>query len=321
MRVHIHHEPEEPARKALYQALEGDVRVTWGPKPGKDADYAFLVSGRPTTELLKASEYLHTVVVPFAGIPAGTIELLRDYPEVVVHNLHHNAPATAELAMALLLSAAKSIVPVDRKFRKHDWSDRGAHEQAVQLEGRRALVVGYGAIGRRVARVCAALGMDVSAIARRHHPDAQHRLHKPGELHNLLPKSDVLMICVPSTQETQGLIGEREFGLLSSDAIIVNIARGAVIEEQALYRALKERRIFAAGLDVWWNYPKTREEWGDTAPAELPFHELDNVVMSPHRGGHVKTTEILRMKALADLLNAARRGEEIPNKVDLEAGY
>lgn len=321
MHVRIQHEPDEPARQALFKALDNEVRVTWGAEPGKETDYAILVAGRPSKELLEASEHLHTVVIPFAGVPPGTLEVLREYPEVVVHNLHHNAPATAELAMALLLAAAKSLVPVDRRFRGNDWSDRGAHERAVQLEGRRALIVGYGAIGRRVARACTGFGMEVRAIARNEHPDPGHRLHKPDELQELLPKADVLMVCAPSTAETQGMIGEAEIALLPGDAIVVNIARGPIIDEKALYEALKARRIFAAGLDVWWNYPRTREEWGSTPPSEFPFNELDNVVMSPHRGGHVKSTELLRMTALAELLNAAVRGEEIPNKVDLKAGY
>ncbi|MBZ0137958.1 MAG: hydroxyacid dehydrogenase [Planctomycetes bacterium] len=321
MHVHIHHEPDEPARKALFKALDNEVRVTWGPEPGKEADYAILVSGRPTAELMTASEHLHTVVIPFAGLPPGTLELLVKHPEVVVHNLHHNAPATAELAIALLLAGAKSVVPVDRRFRRRDWSDRGEHEHAVQLEGRTALVIGYGAIGRRVAKVCAALGLEVRAIARNDHPDPGHRLHKPEELRELLPKTDVLMVCAPSTQETQGMIGESELALLPPDAILVNISRGALVDQRALYDALKQRRLFAAGLDVWWTYPASRDEWGDTAPSDFAFHELDNVVMSPHRGGHVKDTEVRRMRALAQVLNAAARGEEIPHKVDLKAGY
>lgn len=321
MRVHIHHEPDEPARKVLFTALDNDVRVSWGAEPPAEADYAILVSGRPTPELLRASPSLSTLVIPFAGVPQGTLELLREYPEIVIHNLHHNAPATAELAVALLLAAAKSIVPVDARFRSHDWSDRGRHEQALQLAGRDALVVGYGAIGRRVARMCEAIGMSVRAVARSSHPDPGHRLHTPDELADLLPGADALILCVPATSHTEGLIGNGEIALLPVDAIVVNIARGPVINEAALYEALKARRVFAAGLDVWWSYPKNREEWQDTPPSEFPFHELDNVVMSPHRGGHVKSTETLRMAALAELLNAAARGEEIPNKVDLAAGY
>src|SRR5690606_32994450 len=75
----------------------------------------------------------------------------------------------------------------------------GVHEQALQLDGRSALVLGYGRIGRRVARACAALGMEVRAVARREHADPGHRLHRPHELRSLLPSADVLMVCVPST--------------------------------------------------------------------------------------------------------------------------
>jgi phosphoglycerate dehydrogenase-like enzyme len=93
-----------------------------------------------------------------------------------------------------------------------------------------------------------------------------------------------------------------------------------VVDEAALYAALAEQRLHAAGLDVWWHYPGDGDD-GAVPPSNLPFHQLDNVVMSPHRAGHVAETEALRMAHLATLLNAAARGEPVPNRVDPEAGY
>jgi len=89
----------------------------------------------------------------------------------------------------------------------------------------------------------------------------------------------------------------------------------------ALYFALRTGQLRAAGLDVWYNYPASLEERESTPPADFPFHDLDNVVMSPHRGGGSDQTEVLRMTHLAACLNAAARGEPIPNQVDLVAGY
>ncbi|MEZ5992965.1 MAG: NAD(P)-dependent oxidoreductase [Planctomycetota bacterium] len=321
MHVHLQNEPDDAARAALHKALDDGIELTYGTELPEVCDYTILVAGRPIPELLKASEVLNTLVIPFAGLPASTSELLREFPEISVHNLHHNAPATAELSMALLLAAAKSVVPIDSRFRQGDWSDRGQMDRSIQLEGRTALVLGYGQIGKRVARACQGLGMQVIAIARRKHSDPEHELHTVDELTDVLPKADALMVCLPATPETEGLIGEAELALLPPDAVVVNIARGPIVHEQALYDALKERRIFAAGLDVWWKYPASRDEWGKTQPSAFPFHELENVVMSPHRGGHVSDTETQRMRALARVLNAANRGEEIPNRVDLTAGY
>ncbi len=138
---------------------------------------------------------------------------------------------------------------------------------------------------------------------------------------NLLPKTDVLIITIPLTTESEGMIGKAEFDLMPNDSLLINVGRGAVIDQQALYEALTNGKLHAAGIDVWWNYP-TRGE-NIQQPADVPLHELTNLVMSPHRGGAGGTgqAETLRAVEMARLLNAAARGEEMPNKVDLTLGY
>jgi phosphoglycerate dehydrogenase-like enzyme len=186
---------------------------------------------------------------------------------------------------------------------------------ALSVAGRHALVWGHGAVGSRVAEVCRALGMAVTAVAREPRPS----LHGAQELERLLPATDALFVCVPLTEETRGRIGGRELALLRERAVLVNVARGPIIEETALYDALSSGRLFAAGLDVWWRYPESGESI--CTPSKFPFHELDNVVMSPHRGGHVEDTEPLRMRALGELLRAQAEGLPLPHAVDVERGY
>jgi phosphoglycerate dehydrogenase-like enzyme len=103
--------------------------------------------------------------------------------------------------------------------------------------------------------------------------------------------------------------------------VLVNIGRGRIVAEEALYAALRSGQLHAAGLDVWYSYPPDEAARAHHRPSAHPFHELDNVVMSPHRGGAADETARLRMGALAELLNAAARGEPVPNRVDPEAGY
>jgi phosphoglycerate dehydrogenase-like enzyme len=103
--------------------------------------------------------------------------------------------------------------------------------------------------------------------------------------------------------------------------VLVNVARGPIVDEAALYHALCEGSLFAAALDVWYNYPTDEAARSCTPPSTYPFHELDNVVMSPHRAGGSTETELLRIKHLAELLNAAACGEPMPNRVDLQLGY
>jgi phosphoglycerate dehydrogenase-like enzyme len=148
-------------------------------------------------------------------------------------------------------------------------------------------------------------------------------VYSSSVLLDLLPVTDFLVIALPLTTATEGLIGQDELALLPPEAILVNIGRGAIIDQTTLYDSLKQRRIAGAGIDVWYNYPKDDDARAHTQPADHPFHELDNVVMSPHRAGGLNTddTERLRMSHLAVLLNAAARGEEMPNRVDREKGY
>ena len=146
-------------------------------------------------------------------------------------------------------------------------------------------------------------------------------VHPPGALHDLLPQTDALLLTLPLTAETRGLIGAPELKLLPQGAILVNVGRGPLVDQEALYHALESGKLHGAGLDVWYNYPHDEESRCDTPPADFPFDQLDNVVMSPHRAGSTQETERLRLIHLAESLNAAARGEPIPNPVDLEAGY
>ncbi len=283
-----------------------------------------LVRGVPEQEHLLACPDLRHVFIPYAGLPRATRERLLPRPRVAVHNLHHNAASTAELAMALLLSASKLIVPHDRELRAGDWRRRYRRPQTALLAGGHAVVVGYGAIGQRVAQACRGLGMRVTAIRRtagrgdRHGPVA---LAPPTELTSLLRDADALLLCVPLTDATAGMVDVDVLAALPATAYVVNVGRGPLIDERGLFEALRDGRLAGAGLDVWYRYPRNEEQRSATPPSEYPFHELENVVLSPHRAGHTRQNEALRAKALAQLLLAAAAGEDVPHRVDLEHGY
>jgi len=317
-----------PVAPGITNLLDRAVALTTGNpgnSPGPDTEV--LIGGRPTRNHLEACPNLRVLIIPYAGVPEKTRELLLDFPWISVHNLHHNAAAAAELATALLLAAGKRIVPADRSLRGGDWSIRYADAGDVQFAGKTALVLGLGAIGSRVARVCASLGMHVVGVRR--HPDKSHAVNGVAETHpvaaldTLLPASDAVVVALPLTPETRGLLGARELAFLPRHAILVNVARGAVVDEEALFEALARGQIGAAGIDVWYSYPRTEAACKETFPSRFPFHHLDNVVLSPHRGGGFNRPDLERLRAerLAHLLNAAARGEPIPNRVDVGAGY
>jgi phosphoglycerate dehydrogenase-like enzyme len=264
------------------------------------------------------------LIIPWAGLPVETGSLLAEFPEIAVHNLHHNAQPVAEMALTLLLSAAKSIVPFDQALRRGDWRPRYRPSPTQLLANKTALILGYGAIGRQTAGQCKAIGMRVLATRRNpaQRPDGPaDEVHPSSALSELLPEANALLICLPHTPETDGLISQKELALLPQGAILVNVGRGPIVDQSALYIALQNGHLHAAGLDVWYNYPADEASRSHTLPADFPFQELDNVVMSPHRAGSTGETNALRMAHLADLLNAAAAGESLPNRIDLAAGY
>lgn len=303
----------------LTRGLDGDVDLTVG---GTPPDYDILVAGRPSEEELTGSNRLQALVIPFAGVPERTRLLLTNHPELPVHNLHHNAAPTAEMAMALLLAAAKELVPADRGLRSGDWSIRYDSHRGLLLEGRTALILGFGAVGSRIGALCAAFGMRVVGVRRTANAARSDgpEVASVDDLPQLLPSTDALVISLPDTPATRDLIDEQALALLPEPALLVNVARGPIIDEAALYERLQDGHL-AAGLDVWWRYPESEQAISETNPSAFPFEELSNVVMSPHRAGHGDQTERLRATHLANSLNAASRGEPIPNRVDISAGY
>jgi len=323
LKVHLQFDPEPEQVSRLAALLDPSIRLTVGEHP-HPADFEILVHGLPTREDLLASPHLHTVIVPWAGPPLETLDLLKEFPQIAVHNLPYNSGPTAEMAIALLLAAAKMIIPYDQNFRRHQWGPADASLQScLLLEGKTALILGYGRVGRRVANACRGLGMKVWGIRRRPDPQEQDEVYGIDSLHDLLPRAALLIICIPHTHETTGLIGERELALLPKEAVLVNVARGDIVVEAALYESLRERRIFAAAIDVWYRYPDRllRGKGEPVPPSNFPFQELENVVMSPHRAGWSPETEELRILYLSRVLNAAAKNLPMPYRIDPNRGY
>src|SRR5688572_3424690 len=206
--AHLLDAPEPDALAALRAALDPAVHLTLG--PAVPPDCAILVGGRPSREQVAGAPDLRAVVSPWAGLPEPTRTLMLDFSQVAVHNLHHNHVPVAEMAVALLLAAARRLVPADRALRAGDWSPRYAPEPAPILSGKTALILGYGAIGRHVAHICRAFGMQVRATRRSAAgpaADAGVQLYPASDLRRLLPEADALLVCVPHTPDTTGLIG------------------------------------------------------------------------------------------------------------------
>ncbi|MCM2272314.1 MAG: hydroxyacid dehydrogenase [candidate division Zixibacteria bacterium] len=312
-----------PAQEnSLRALLNRDIHLTVSKEIPAQPDYQVLVGGRLKPEMLTASPSLRTVIIPWAGVPVPVREMLIGHPQLTVHNLHYNAQPTAELALTLLLAAAKNILPLDSKLREGDWRPRYAASESILLSGRTAVILGLGEIGRRVAEGCRAIGMKTVGIRRRSSApiESVNQVIPLDQLAEVLPRANALIVALPLTGETKGLIGRTELSLLPDRAIVVNVARGPIIQEEALFNELTSGRL-RAGLDVWYMYPDTLESRERTEPSAFPFHSLSNVVMTPHVGGDSDQSDVLWEEGLAALLNLAAKGDPLPNRVNLEYGY
>jgi len=243
-----------------------------------DAEYYLGLARQMGSEFFRSAPKLRLVQLLSAGYDRVDIEAARKAKVPVANNGGANAVAVAEHTIMLMLAVLKRLVRFHNEVVAGQWHVGGAAGRIYELSGRRLGIIGLGNIGKKVARRAAAFDMpiryhDIVRLAE-HEEDAlgvQYAL-----LDELLRTSDVLTLHVPLTDSTRGLIGARELALMQPGAIIVNTSRGPVIDEDALYQALKEQRIAGAGLDVMVEEPP--------APAH-PLFTLPNVTLTPHSAG------------------------------------
>jgi len=219
---------------------------------------------------------------------------------------------TADLAFALLLAAARRVVEGDRLTRTGGWKSwHPSFLLGQDVHGATLGIVGLGQIGLAVARRARGFDMRILYHDRTRHPQAEAELGAEYvSLDRLLGESDFVSLHVPLASQTRHLIGQRELSLMKPSAVLVNAARGAVVDQQALCAALKERRIAAAGLDVAEIEP---------IPVDDPLLTLDNVVVTPHIGSASVATRARMAEMAVESVLQALRGELPSNCVNAEA--
>ena len=224
-----------------------------------------------------------------------------------------HAVPISEYVVGAILAFAKGFPQAQIAKREHAWRPFWPQEVEAKTVG----ILGMGAIGARVAMLCRALGMRVlamrrSAEGRRKGEGDVDELFGPGELAYFLAQSDYVVVAVPLTAETRGMIGEPELRGMKNNAVIINIARGAVIDEEALVRALREGWIAGAALDVFQQEPLS---------AESELWELDNVILTPHISGGTPRYMERAVDLFCDNLRRYLDGQPLRNVVEPGRGY
>lgn len=242
------------------------------------------------------------------------IDGVRESELVLTNSRAAHGPAIADHVMAMLLTFTRNLHQYDESQRRAEWSRREPERPSVALQDRTMLVVGLGGIGTEVARRAHAFGMHVIATRRSQtpSPDFVERTGRSGDLPEMLPAADVVVLCVPLTPETENLIDAEAFKAMKPGAILINIARGKVIDTAALVAALESGRLAAAGLDVTDPEP---------LPADHPLWKSPNVIITPHVASDAELTEERLWAIFEQNLLHFAAGEPLINVVDKAAGY
>jgi len=263
-------------------------------------------------DMAAAAKRLKLVQVPGAGL--DRIDRSALSAATALANAYGHEVGIAEYVMGAILALTRSFARIDGALRRGIWESQwgvgGTPPSPWPELARKTLgILGYGRIGHALARRARAFDMDVCAIRRdvaSSRADGLALLGGPEALDDVLRRADYLAVTLSLNDQTRGLLGERELSLMKPSAVLVNVARAEIIDEDALYRALLERRIAGAALDVWYRYPK---EPGPTLPARRPFHELSNVLMTPHVSGWTEGMLEARAALIAENIERTGRGE------------
>ncbi len=289
---------------------------------GLAGDVEVIVATRLSPVVARAAPRLRLLQKTGAGVDDMPFDALRE--ETWVANTSGSNPLPlAEGAVALVLALAKKVVQRHGGFMEGRSAGRG-----VLLRGKKAGIVGYGSIGREVGRLLGCMGMGVLAVKRSRDPglaesmDLEY-LGAPDDLVHVMSESDFVVVTAPLTPETRGMIGEEELRSMKPTAYLVNVARAAIVEEEPLYRALKEVWIAGAALDVWWTPHFWDPLWNKEGrpPSEYPFWELPNVVCTPHSIVSTGSRSDAGLKIMVENILRVKRGEPPINQVDKRLRY
>nr|WP_294504308.1 2-hydroxyacid dehydrogenase [uncultured Rhodopila sp.] len=243
--------------------------------------------------------------IDFAAVPQGA----------VVCNCFGHENAIAEYVMAALLQQCVPLADADRRLRRGEWAYwAGAPERTHREIGGSTLgLLGFGHIGKEVARRAKAFGMSVY-VANRSPVAPSERVDRYFPLATLpafWSSADSFVITIPLTPDTAGIVGVEAFAAMRSHAVLINVARGPVVDEHALYDALHDNRIGGAVIDTWYQYPT--ESRPNIAPSARPFDTLSNILMTPHMSGWTDGTIRRRQAAMAENIRRRMHGEVCEN--------
>jgi phosphoglycerate dehydrogenase-like enzyme len=313
-------DPTEPQLRKL-EELPDAVSIAVGNRaeaferaaPDATVVFGWSLSGRLLREVIQMAPRVRWVHTRAAGLDNLLSPELVASPAVVTNGSGVFSQSLGEFALAAMLYFAKEM----RQMIRNQTEGRWAPFNVTEISGQTVGIVGYGDIGRAVATRARAMGMRVLGMTRRgpllyNMDNLVQRIYAPGDRNEMLAECDYVVVAAPLTRDTRGLIGETEIGAMKPNAVVINVGRGPVIDEAALVRALTEKRIRGAALDVFDHEP---------LPEGHAFYRLENVLLSPHCADHTADWLDAAMRFFLDNFERYRKREPLLNVVDKELGY
>jgi phosphoglycerate dehydrogenase-like enzyme len=239
-------------------------------------DILFVYSWRRELENINISKMKKLKIIQSLLAGVDNIPFSKVQDKIVLKNSGALSNVIAEHVFGMILAKTRNIIFHNSSMRA------GKFEQlkpATSLNGKVIGILGYGSIGKEIAKIARAFNMQVFGISRHKHPELNVS-GTFGDLEYVLKNSDIVVISLPLNKFTRNIINRDTLRMMKKDAILVNIARGNIVNEKDLFEFLKDNREFTACLDVWWHYPQNEEFKQD-----YPFEELENVIMTPHTSG------------------------------------
>ena len=285
-----------------------------------DADV--LVSMGFSAGMAEAAPKLRLVQVPGAGLDRIDRSAIR--PGLWLANAYGHETGIAEYILGAMIALTRSFARLDANLRQGRWDGQwsiGTDTPSLwpELAGKTLGILGFGHIGQAVARRATALDMRICAVrskAQSNLPEGVDFVGGPDRIDEVLRSADYLVVALSLSPETRGLMSESRLRSMKPRAFLINVARAEIFDEGALYEALASRSLGGAALDVWYRYPTAP---GPLAPANLPFGELENVIMTPHVSGWTEGMLDERAHVIAENIVRAARGEEPINAIAPQA--
>ncbi len=296
----VHNESDAPAR-GVYE-FHGDVDLLV--EPARGADFIVVHAAAVTREVLQASDRLKAVVCGRGGPINVDVKAATEMGIPVMNTPGRNAKAVAEFIMSLILAETRTIVRGWDGLKQGKWLTGLYHYEAASpgLDGAVLGMVGFGRVGRFLAPMAKAFNMSLLAYDPYVAPEvtAQYGVTQTESLHDLILRADFLVLLARYSAETDKMIGAREIALMKPTAYLVNTARGGLVDYDALYPALRQKRIKGALLDVYAEEP---------LPLDSPLFKLNNVLLTPHIAGSAQETVHVTARMIAEEVGRVVRGE------------